>query len=59
MSQHRTICNTLYEIKEKLPDEHKHLADEALLYARKMSLKLTQYKQNNAAGNADDKAPST
>lgn len=49
MARHRTICATLYEIKElaKARGDTKtmELCDEAILYARRMSIKLVEYKK--------------
>lgn len=45
LSRHRTICEVLYEIKENTKDQMiKSLVDEALDYARRMSMRLQEYK---------------
>lgn len=51
LARHRTICEVLYELQELHHDDDKQreLTQEALLYARRMSLKLTEYKQEKEA----------
>lgn len=45
LARHRTICDTLIELRAKLKDEeHRKLIDEAIGYARSMNAKLTLYK---------------
>lgn len=53
LARHRTICAVLYEIRElatKRKDKKTmDLCDEAILYARKMSIKLTEYKKETGS----------
>lgn len=45
LGRHRTICAVLTEIKELHSDPYtRHLCDEAILYAERMSAKLVEYK---------------
>jgi hypothetical protein len=46
LKRHRTICSVLVEIKETAKNEKiTTLCDEAMTYAKAMSQKLVEYKE--------------
>ena len=58
LERHRTICSVLYEIKEMAEAGNTAvipaLCDEAILYARRMSMKLMEYKKKEEQGDVQD-----